>query len=240
MRPSAFLLAALLATPAVLRGQNAAPDAGALRLGADTLAVFVIQGADTTATGLVVDQLAVRTDGGRSLLVRTYLTQDRVLGARLDTLVDEFPHLAPVRHRSRTDQGFEHLDFANGRVQGTLYLANGDSVPVDVALPSPVINASTFDIALRSTTLSEGWSAEFSAFLPSSRTVVTLHARVAGVEEIGGSSCWRVEAEFTGLPVTFWIDQSTRRICQQVMVIRPDFRILFAPQRATRGSTRAT
>lgn len=240
MHIGSFCIVALTALPSVLLSQGATLDARQLTLGADTLAVYAIQGNDTTLTGLIIDDLALQTEGDRSLLVRTYRTQDRILGSRLDTLIDEFPHLAPVRHRSITDSGRERLDFAPGRVDGLLVLANGDSVLVDASLPSAAINASSFDIALRSSPLSPDWAAELPAFLANSRTVVALHARVAGVEKIGEALCWRVEAEFTGLPVTFWIDQTTRRICQQLMIIRPDFQILFAPRPATRDSRRAT
>lgn len=225
----------LAALPSVLLGQGQALDARRLTLGTDTLAVYTIRGNDTTLTGLIVDDLTLRTDGTRSLLVRTYRTEDRVLGSSLDTLIDAFPHLAPVRHRSSSDRGRERLDFRDGRVDGFLILANGDSVRVDAPLPRAAINASSFDIALRASPLSSNWSGDLRAFLSTSRTVVALHARVAGAEKIGGALCWRVEAEFAGLPVTFWIAQTSRRLCQQIMVIRPDLQILFAPRRATRG-----
>ncbi|MDQ3951257.1 MAG: hypothetical protein M3282_13065, partial [Gemmatimonadota bacterium] len=50
-------------------------------------------------------------------------------------------------------------------------------------------------------------------------------------DRIGTALCWRVDAEFTGMPVTFWVDQQSRRLCQQVMHVQPGVQILFAPAR---------
>lgn len=230
----------LLAVPVGCHAQPPALDARTLRLGIDTLAVYAIRGTDTTLTGMIVDELTLRSAGDRQLLVRTYHSRDRLLGTNADTLIDEFPTLAPVRHRSWRDGGSEHLEFELGRVRGFLRLANGDSVVVDQSVPSQVINASSFDLALRAAELKPDWSGQFSAFLSNSRTIGSMSARVAGLDEVGGTTCWRVEAEFAGLPVTFWIDQDSRRLCQQVMVLRPDLKILFAAPRATRSTNRAT
>ena len=240
MRLNCTSLLLLPIFPAICLAQAPVPDASTLRLGADTLAVYAIRGSDTTLTGLIVDELTLHSEPGRQLLVRTYRTHDRLLGAGTDTLVDEFPSLTPVRHRSWRDRGGEQLDFSEGRVRGVLYLANGDSVVVDHPVPSAVINSSSFDLALRASALAPGWQATFPAFLSNSRSVTTLSARVAGLEEIAGAACWRVETEFAGLPVTFWIDRESRRLCQQVMVLQPDLRILFAAPRASRGTKRAT
>ncbi len=194
------------------------PDGRRLALGVDTLAVYLVRGVDTTATGLIVDAVSVGEAGGRSVLQRVYETRDQVLGSRLDSLTDELTTLAPVRHRSRTSRSVAFLEFRPGRATGMLHMPNGDSLVVDVQLPAVVFNSSSFDLVLRASPLAEGWRAEIPAFLPNIRGVVTLHARVAGQEAVQGVPCWRVEAEFTGTPVTFWITRDGRKLRQQAIV----------------------
>ena len=232
------LLALLLPTTASAQ-RSLGVDAGRLAVGTDSLAIYYVSGTDTTRTGTLRDELTMVEEGGRRLVRRVYGTVDRLLGTRLDSLTDIASTLEPVRHRSRTDRGREALDFAAGRVAGWLWLADGDSVRVQAAVEAGVINASTFDLALRASDLREGWQAEIPAFLPSTRSVTALTARVAGVDSVDGESCWRVEAVFAGTPVTFWIGQRSRALRQQVMRLRPDAAILFrrpvtatAPRRA--------
>jgi hypothetical protein len=218
---------ALLLSAAPAAAQPTAVDGQRLTAGTDSLAIFFIQDGDTTRTGRLHDELAFLEEDGRRVLRRVYRTVDRILGTRVDTLVDLATTLAPVRHRSRTDRTREVLDFAAGQVTGWLWLANGDSVAVAEPVTAGTVNASAFDLVLRAADLRNGWSAEVSAFLPQVRATTALRARVTGVEEVAGEPCWRVEAEFTGMPVTFWIGQRSRALRQQVMQLRPDAAILF-------------
>jgi len=200
-----------------------------LRPGVDSLAVFFINGFDTTRTGMVRDEIAFVESGGRRLVRRVYQTKDRVLGARLDTLVDEAAALAPVSHHSRSSSMLEFLEFADGRVSGWVRLANGDSIRVDAPIAARIFNASTFDLVLRTSPLSENWEAEIPSFLASTRTVVPLKVKVTGAEMVDGEPAWRVQADFAGTPVTFWIGKESRRLKRQVMQLRPDRAILFSP-----------
>jgi hypothetical protein len=50
---------------------------------------------------------------------------------------------------------------------------------------------------------------------------------VGGSEEIGGRPTWRVEADFVGMPVIFWIDKATRAIRRQVIRMGPDAMVLY-------------
>lgn len=233
-----FLLLVLLFGATSMRAQAAdsvpapKPDGRVLRLGTDSLAIYVVDGTDTTRTGLAVDKLEVYEEGGRTLLRRVYESSDRLLGTSRDTLVDVLATLEPVRHRSRTSRSLEFLEFTPGAVKGWLRLANGDSVAVHAPLPAPVYNSSSFDLVIRASPLSETWEATIPALLAHTRSVVSLRARVAGSEVIDGDPTWKVEAEFTGLPVTFWISKATRVLRQQAMVIRPDMTILFAAPKA--------
>lgn len=164
--PLGLAVSALLAS-AMAAGAQSSPsvDGRRLPLGADSLAVLLVRGGDTTRTGTVREELTHIDEGGRLLLHRVYASMDQVLGLRLDSLVDVAESLEPVRHRSRTENGAEHLDFADGRVTGWLRMANGDTVTVATPLPPGVVNASAFDLVLRAADLREGWSAEVPAFM---------------------------------------------------------------------------
>ena len=216
------------------------PHGSLLSLGTDSLAIYLVRGNDTTRTGIVVDELRPIEENGQALLQRVYTSTDWILGSRVDTLVDVRATLAPVRHRSRTTRSFEFLDFTPRGLKGWLRLANGDSIGVAVPLPATVYNSSSFDLVLRSSPLRDGWSAVVPVLLPSTRTVVPLRARVAGSEVIGGEATWRVEAEFTGMPVTFWISKTSRKLKQQTMQVRPDVLILFATPKRENQDTRAS
>jgi hypothetical protein len=226
---------ALLAVCTAAMPLCAQVDGRVLRTGTDSLAVFVVRGRDTIRTGTIVDELAVVQAGATSHLRRVYRTRDRVLGMRLDTLVDDLSTLRPVSLRSRTDRAFEFLSFAPGRVTGWLRIANGDSVGVDVQSLPEVYSSSTVDLVIRASPLSDGWQMEVAMFLPNTRGTAPFRARVTGSDSVGGSEAWRVEAEFTGTPVTFWVDKTTRHLVKQEMRVRRDMIILF-----TRISSPAT
>jgi hypothetical protein len=220
----------LCAAPAVAqktaRGES-------LRAGVDTLSVYFVQGRDTTLTGTVLDEIGFSDRQGRREIHRVYVTEDRVLGSRLDSLVDAID-LRPMAHRSRTSRNQAFAEFRNKRVAGWLRLPNGDSVSFDAITPAGVINASAFDLWLRTAPLAPGWSGEVAAFEVMSRTTMGLRTRVTGEDVVDAEPCWRVQADFGGTPVTFWIGKTSRSLRRQVMQISPDRAILF-----TRGKLAA-
>lgn len=244
MRSPSVALAALLLLPcsAAAQGSAASPRPAGTRLtpGRDSLAVYLIRGTDTSRTGIIREDVSRVDAPGGPLLVRWYRTEDSVLGSRADSLVDRLADLTPVRSRSWSDRSSEVLDFAAGRVTGWIHLVSGDSVRVDLPLDAGVINSASFDMALRAAPLAPGWTGSFPAFLGSARSLTTLTARVAGEETIGDARCWRVDAVFGSLPVTFWIDQRTRRLRQQSMQIGPDTRVLFGGFPATQPKSRSS
>ena len=193
----------------------------------DTLAIYLIRGTDTVRSGRTIDELKVVDENGRALLHRVYRTEDDRLGTRVDTLVDEQRSLAPVRQRSSSTQSREVLDFGAGRVRGWLRAESGDSLPIDVAIGDSVRNASSFDLVVRASALAEGWQATVPAFLPNTRAVEPMRAAVTGSEQVAGSQTWRVDADFAGMPVTFWIDKGTRAIRRQVIRMGPDATVLY-------------
>jgi hypothetical protein len=220
---------ALLAAPAMVASQVASsvPDGSRLKLGTDSLAVFFIQGTDTVRTGIIVDDLHVDSSVTNRHLVRIYRTQDQVLGQGVDTILDFLGTLQPFAYYSRRPTGGQALQFSLGRVAGWLFLVDGDSVPIDMPLPRQVFNFATFDLVLRASPLRRGLQITVPAFFGNSRSVTPLTARVVGVDAIHNRPCWTVKAEFMGMPVTFWIDTTTRQLRQQVMQTRADTQILF-------------
>ena len=202
-------------------------DGKRLRLGIDSMAVYLVQGRDSVPTGMLWDELRVVDENGSAVLQRVYRSQDQVMGVRVDTLVDQYSSLLALRHRSRSSRSQEFLDFTSGRVRGWVRLANGDSSDVDVAIPPSVHNGNSFDLILRAAPLATGWSTEVPSFLASTRSIVPLRARVVGREVIDGESCWRVDADFGGTAVSFWIHEQSRDLWQQVMHLGPDLQVLF-------------
>lgn len=213
-----------------LPAQNATrpdPDGRRLAVGMDSLAVFVIQGRDTVRSGFIRDELRIVRDGNREVLRRVYHSTDRLLGSRTDTLTDLLENLRPVRHRSHSERSAERIDFTSGRARGWLRLLNGDSVTVDAAVSADAYNSSSFDLVLRASSLQSGWQTTVPTFVSSARANVPMTARVAGEESVGGEICWRVQTEFGGTPVTFWISKKSRRLVKQIMMVRPEMQILF-------------
>jgi hypothetical protein len=230
----------ILALPAALAGQAPAPQGDRLLISTDTLASYLIQGADTTLTGRVIDQLTVGLLDGRRVIHRVYRVESPRLGNSLDSLVDHYETLAPVKQHSRSRRAIELIDFGAGRAQGVIRQPTGDSIRVDVRLPATVYSSSSFDLVLRAAPLAEGWTATVPAFVTGSRTVVEMTARVAGAERVDGVECWRVEAEFMGMSVGFWIAKSTRLLCKQEMRVQAGTTMLFAKPKARldrRGAT---
>lgn len=226
-----LLLASLLAV-APLGAQSPsspppAPDGRLLRESTDTLAMYLVQGTDTSEIGMAIDRLSRVTRDGRTLLLRVYRTQSAILGNGVDSLVDDAATLAPVRQASRGSSGIMQVEFGDGRARGLLRLPTGDSVVVDAALPAVVYQASSFDLVLRASPLDDGWRAEVPSWLTTSRAVSGMRAEVRGMEVVAGRECWRVEAEFTGMSVAFWIDRETRALCQQEMRPRAGMTFLF-------------
>lgn len=188
-----------------------------LRERTDTLYSYLVRGADTMFTGVVTDELSMRTIDGRRALHRVYSSESSLSGPSRDTIVDDATTMAPIRSASASGRGIERVRFDGGRARGLLRMTSGDSIPIDVALPSPVYSSSSFDLVLRASDLAEGWSTTIPSFVPSSRVVIPMTARVVTRERIDGLDCWRVDADFMGMSVTFWIEHETRALCRQEM-----------------------
>jgi len=129
--------------------------------------------------------------------------------------------------------------YTEGRAVGWVLEREGDSVAVDVSLPSGTISAESFELVLRASDLREGASFDMPGFFP--RTALTyrddtkppptvlLHARVTGVEDVRGTPCWVVEIDPVqySLPVTLWIDQQSRELRRRVVRLEPGVEWLY-------------
>lgn len=195
--------------------------------GTDTLYQYLIRAGDTTFIGTVIDELSVRTIDGRRVLHRVYAGDSRLSGPSRDTIIDDAATMSPVRTASYSSRAIEQVAYGSNRAQGWLRQPTGDSVRIDVALPASVSSSSSFDLVLRASALAEGWTATVPSFVPSSRVVVPMTARVASEETVDGWRCWRVEAEFMGMPVTFWVERDTRKLCRQEMRPQAGISLLF-------------
>lgn len=207
--------------------------------GTDTLYQYLVRGTDTSFVGTVVDELSVRTVDGRRVLHRVYAGDSRLTGPSRDTIVDDAVTMAPVRTASYSGRAIEHVAYSSDRAQGWLRQPTGDSVRIDVALPPKVSSSSSFDLVLRASPLDDGWTATVPSFVPSSRVVVPMTARVVREEIVDDWECWRVEAEFMGMPVTFWVERETRRLCRQEMRPQAGISLLFTrrgPSALRRGT----
>ncbi len=203
--------------------------ATAIRPGVDTLTVWLIRGRDTTLSGRIIDDLSIVPDSTGDRFVRAYTTASVVLGSRTDTIVDWVDGLRPARMVTVYGDSVYRLDFRPGRLSGDLRLGTGIRRSIDIALPTPAINGSSFDLFLRGSLLRIGDSLHAVAFTPNVfGGVVRLSARIDGEEEVAGRLAWRVIGVFPpGMRTTFWIDQRTREMVQQRMELPGGIELLI-------------
>ena len=220
-----WVLAVML--PLSARAQQTTSDGTRLPLGRDSLVIFLIRGSDTTRTGGISDELRQVADGGVEAVERIYRSNDRLLGRRLDTLVDVRLSLGPLRHQSRTDNGLESVQFNDAGAMGVTRARNGDSAARFAALAATVINASSVDLFLRAATLTAGCTTNIQAYSPTLGRILDVQARVAGVDTVAREASWRVQAEMDGRPVVFWIGTQSRRLNRQILRLHPGISLLF-------------
>ncbi|MEO8479018.1 MAG: hypothetical protein ABI542_05235, partial [Gemmatimonadota bacterium] len=157
------------------------------------MTIWLIRGRDTTLSGRIIDDLSIVADSTGDRFVRAFTTASVVLGGRIDTLIDRVDGLLPERAVTVFGDSVYRLEFRPGRLVGDLRLGTGRRQSIDLALPSPVINASSFDLLLRTSLLRIGDSLHAIAFTPSVfGGVARLSARIDGEEEVDGRLAWRV------------------------------------------------
>jgi len=237
----AFFIVSLACRTRMLSAQPAArvtPDLGRLKCGIDSLEIYVVQQTARRRTGTVVDECRSSGTGSTRVLTRIYRTTDRVLGNRLDTIVDLWSTLEPRSYHSvssRLSSGEKiQLDWSGNRLRGRIEPDKQPATAVDEEVKSPQYNSASFDVLLRASPLAAGYSVDVPAYIPT-RGVVKLTAKVAGEEEVAGQASWRVDADFAGVPITFWIAKTSRQLLKQVMHITPEADIEFVVPPARRS-----
>jgi hypothetical protein len=212
-----------------------APDVDArfIRAGVDTLAVFLTRDGKRERIAYVIDAISLETSSNGDTLIRrvySWIDKGRV---RTDTIVDERNRFTMRRYYATLPSGGANVvSLTSGRLSGSVERLR-KTVTIDSAVAGPVYNGATLDLLLRASPLALGYEVEVPAFIPENG-VVPIKARVAGSDTVPGAGVyWRVTANFAGLPVTFWIDQTNRRLGRQTLEPGPGVRLEFVPLRPT-------
>ncbi|MGH7650670.1 MAG: hypothetical protein ACREMS_02390 [Gemmatimonadaceae bacterium] len=213
------------------------PNADRLRCGVDSLESYLVRGSSRQRTGVIIDTCAVTGTGTQRTLTRVYRATDAILGSRLDTIVDSWPRLEPRSYHSVSSRDTVFLDWSASRLRGKVRVEGKPVISVD-EVADTVYNAASFDLILRASPLASNYSVVVPAYIPG-RGVVRLTAKVGDEENVHGQNAWRVDADFMGMPVTFWIGKATRQLLRQVMHVAPNVDIEFVvpPSRKTETSS---
>lgn len=192
----------------------------------DTLAIFLVRQGVRQQTGTVIDECHPEGSGAARVRMRIYISRDAVLGNRVDTVIDSWTSLEPRSYHSVASHEIVRLDWLGSHLRGRIETEGKAPVAVDEQLRSRVYNGASFDTMIEASPLAANYAVEIPAYVPG-RGVVTLTAKVVGEEMIDGQASWRVDADFTGLAVTFWIAKSSRRLLKQVLHAAPGTDIEF-------------
>jgi len=228
---SAIVLAIFASSARAQTPAGPQPDGRRLRLSVDSLDVYVVQLGQSRRTGFLIDRLDTVRVNGETMLRRVYRTTDSVLGSSVDTLVDSFATLQPQRVSSRSNRATERLDWQLDRVVGVVEEPDAPARSIDSPRPTGWYSSASFDLILRASPLADGYKISVPTFSGRQGSHV-LTANVARSEVVEGyGDTWRIEADVAGLPVTFWISKSSRRLVRQIMHISPTMKVMFvSPQ----------
>jgi len=235
MRTCSLILVLAAAAAGSLHAQSSRapkPDARRLTLGTDSLDVFVVRQGRPLRTGAIVDRLDTVRVGGELLLRRVYRRTDAALGNGVDTLVDRFPDLTPHSVRSASDGGgTETLAWRAGRMTGAVERSGSSTRTIDTTAAASTFSRSSVDLVLRASPLAVGYEVAVPAY-SARQGAATIAARVAASETLPGfGPAWRVEADYAGMPVTFWIDAGSRRVVRQLIRVAPGTELLYVAAR---------
>ena len=231
-----IVLATCVALTVMCRASRGQVDASLLRPGVDSLAYYVVDRPDTIRSGTLRQELQVQQSDDQR---RVVLVSARLIAGRepsVDTLILAFDGLRPIAESG----SWYSVVYTEGRAVGWVLEREGDSVAVDVSLPSGTISAESFELVLRASNLQSGASFDMLGFFPRTALyyrdsnqpppTVPLQARVTGIEDVHGTPCWVVEIDPVrgGLPVTLWIDQQTRALRRKVVRLEPGVEWLYS------------
>jgi transglutaminase-like putative cysteine protease len=181
-------------------------DARRLEPGTDSFTVYRLAGTDTTAIGYAVDRLERRG----AELTRVYLQRDSMVGHYVDTLRADGRALGTIEHSVRTPGRRSRLQATADSLQGWIAKGDGDSTTFRFVRRPGSYNGSLLDLVLRS----HDWNSrpEISVKVFEAPGVYRMvQARLLRTETVQGRRCWVIEGWYGSLPMTYWIDQRTRR-----------------------------
>jgi hypothetical protein len=233
------MLHRLLLATALLAGSlegQARPVAGLnpklLRLGTDSLEVFIMRQGKQGRSGTIVDALDTVRVNGELRLQRVYSRTDAVLGDGVDTLVDAFADIRLRRTDSRSDGGgVEHVEWRDGRITGAIEQSGRPARQIDTVAADGVYSSASFDLILRSAPLADGYAITLPAF-SGRQGPKTVSAKVAGSETLRPfGATWRLDVDFGGRSATFWITKDSRRLVRQVVHAVPGVDFLIVANR---------
>lgn len=211
-----------LGVPLALEAQLArpTPNTALLHCGApDTLEVYLVHGPNRRRTGLVVDQCQIASNTTDPTVTRVYRSEDALLGNRLDTIVDAWTSLSPRKYHSHSSSETVQLDWEGTRLRGITKANDKPSLTaVDEEFRQDAYDGASLDLILRASPLAPNYTVAVPVYVET-RGIITVTAKVAAEEIVDGHPSWRVDADFGGMPVSFWIAKDTRQLVKQVMHI---------------------
>lgn len=203
-----------------------------LRLGTDSLEVYVVRQGKQGRSGTIVDALDTVRVNGELRLRRVYTRTDELLGNGVDTLVDAFADLTLRLVDSRSDGGgVEHEEWRNGRIVGAVEQAGRRVRQIDTAAADGVYSSASFDLILRAAPLANGYTLSLPAF-SGRRGAKTVSAKVVGSEILRPfGATWRLDVDFGGRSAMFWITKDSRRLVRQRVTAVPGVDFLIVANR---------
>ena len=217
LRPIHCAVILSLALTSVTQAQAPAFDVSKLTLGRDSLGITLTQNGQERVLGSAWDELTL---GPEDQLRRIYRMENVIFGPLLDTVVLDPGSFRLSARRTVGRVNSDSLAVTHDTVYGWQQVQTGPKQPLALYLPSGVIDANAFDLAIRVTDWAPGVSKTWQAFLPSQSGIVPLAAYFDGTELVHQRNgqevaAWRIVGDFAGSPVTFWVDPRTRALVKE-------------------------
>jgi hypothetical protein len=164
-----------------------------------------------------MDLCQISSNMPRPTLTRVYRIDDALLGNRVDTIVDAWKSLSPRKYHSHSTSETVQLDWEGTRLRGIIKPSDKPSLAaVDEEFRQDAFDGASLDLILRASPLAPNYAVAVPVYVEG-HGIITVTAKVAAEEVVDGHASWRVDADFGGLPVSFWIAKDTRQLIKQVM-----------------------
>lgn len=211
-------------------------DASRVRLGMDTVRVFVRRDGREALTALQIEERSrTRLDGRETLLQVMRVQRPGGAPVLTDTTWHELPGLRPLRHRSHGNGRTLELEYGPGEAVGTRTPDTAATRPVRIPLPEPVFEASASVLVLEALALEPGDRARLPFVVHRDESTTHYRIRARRMEEIedgaGGSArALRVENDLPdGRRLVYWLDPGTRRLLLGRAPAGPDAEMIIRP-----------